>query len=150
MLIEYFSPERFAKRKSLFLFNVIDSNEDEPIEVSIGMTEHNNEQRKSNTVPTLMITVKNEMAQMNNDKTTADTGKIKSETRSTIDLMYFVDPTETATLRHIFSDAAYFLIKSRNEENISLAKSKVRLHHFFTCSMIFSGFIQGCLVDSTS
>ena len=38
----------------------------------------------------------------------------------------FEDSTETATLRHIFSDAAYFLIKSRNEENITLAKTKVK------------------------
>ncbi len=42
-------------------------------------------------------------------------------------LYWFIikDSTEPATLRHIFSDAAYFLIKSGNEENISLAKSKV-------------------------
>lgn len=36
-----------------------------------------------------------------------------------------LDAAETATLRHIFSDAAYFLIKSGNEENVSLAKAKV-------------------------
>ena len=36
-----------------------------------------------------------------------------------------LDAAETATLRHIFSDAAYYLIKSGNEENVSLAKAKV-------------------------
>jgi hypothetical protein len=36
-----------------------------------------------------------------------------------------LDSTETATLRHIFSDAVYYLIKSGNEENVSLAKAKV-------------------------
>ena len=40
-------------------------------------------------------------------------------------LGFRLDATETATLRHIFSDAAYFLIKSGNEENVSLAKAKV-------------------------
>ncbi|CAF0999122.1 unnamed protein product [Didymodactylos carnosus] len=34
------------------------------------------------------------------------------------------DGDKVATLRHIFSDACYFLIKSSNEENVSLAKAK--------------------------
>ncbi|CAF4391107.1 unnamed protein product [Rotaria socialis] len=81
------------------------------IEVSGGKNkpEHEsnrNEQRKTN-VPTLMITVKNEMAQPIREQTIPTT-----------------DSSGTATLRHIFSDAVYFLIKSGNEENISLAKSK--------------------------
>ncbi|CAF1085586.1 unnamed protein product [Rotaria sordida] len=66
-----------------------------------------NEQRKPVNVPTLVITVKNEMAQPIREQAIPTT-----------------DSTETATLRHIFSDAAYFLIKSSNEENISLAKTK--------------------------
>jgi len=36
-----------------------------------------------------------------------------------------LDAAEPATLQHIFSDASYFLIKSINEENISIAKAKV-------------------------
>ena len=48
-----------------------------------------------------------------------------SDTRNSFSII--LDSTETATLRHIFSDAAYFLIKSGNEENISLAKAKVKL-----------------------
>ncbi|CAF0761482.1 unnamed protein product [Adineta ricciae] len=66
------------------------------------------ERQKPSGLPTLMITVKNEMAQQPADEQTIP----------------IADPTETATLRHIFSDAVYFLIKSGNEENISLAKSK--------------------------
>ncbi|CAF0912888.1 unnamed protein product [Didymodactylos carnosus] len=34
------------------------------------------------------------------------------------------DSDKVTTLRHIFSDACYFLIKSSNEENVSLAKAK--------------------------
>ncbi|CAF1677185.1 unnamed protein product, partial [Adineta ricciae] len=66
------------------------------------------ERQKPSGLPTLMITVKNEMAQQPADEQTIP----------------IADPTETATLRHIFSDAVYFLIKSGNEENISLAKGK--------------------------
>ncbi|CAF1117421.1 unnamed protein product [Adineta steineri] len=71
-----------------------------------------NDQRKSSGVPTLMITVKNEMAQPVHEQT------IPTTTTAT------TDPAEPATLHHIFSDAVYYLIKSGNEENISLAKSK--------------------------
>lgn len=131
-------------------FNWIDSDEDEPIEIASEMVERNNEQRKSNAVPTLMITVKNEMAQANNDKTTTESGKIKpcclfrNWKFDCFFFIYFQDPAETATLRHIFSDAAYFLIKSRNEENISLAKSKVRLYFFFpTDSIVFICSFKG-------
>ncbi len=38
---------------------------------------HANEQRKSTNVPTLMITVKNEMAQSTNTQTIPTNGKIK-------------------------------------------------------------------------
>ncbi|UJR26434.1 hypothetical protein I4U23_007765 [Adineta vaga] len=83
-----------------------------PMEMTSAVTKHGNsfngkEHRKPSGVPTLMITVKNEMAHPADEQTIPVT-----------------DPTETATLRHIFSDAVYFLIKSGNEENISLAKSK--------------------------
>ncbi|CAF0719601.1 unnamed protein product [Rotaria sp. Silwood1] len=72
-----------------------------------GNDSNGNEQRKPTNIPTLMITVKNEMAQSIREQAIPTT-----------------DSTETATLRHIFSDAAYFLIKSVNEENIVLAKAK--------------------------
>ena len=41
-----------------------------------------------------------------------------------------LDAAETATLRHIFSDAAYYLIKSGNEGEcfISQSKSKFVFH----------------------
>lgn len=42
-------------------------------------------------------------------------------------VFFCLDGAETATLRHIFSDAAYYLIKSGNEENVSLAKAKVKI-----------------------
>jgi hypothetical protein len=84
-----------------------------------------NEQRKASGVPTLMITVKNEMAQSVDEQTIPTTGMSTRFNFASHRLSITLDPTETATLRHIFSDAVYFLIKSGNEENISLAKAKV-------------------------
>ncbi|CAF1344883.1 unnamed protein product [Rotaria magnacalcarata] len=103
-----------SNRQSLNDFNdEIMPNESSCVEIEVSggklKQEHEsngNEQRKTN-VPTLMITVKNEMAQSIREQTIPTT-----------------DSSETATLRHIFSDAVYFLIKSGNDENISLAKSK--------------------------
>ena len=40
--------------------------------------QHGNEQRKSTSVPTLMITVKNEMAQGMNEQPTTTNGKLNS------------------------------------------------------------------------
>jgi hypothetical protein len=51
-------------------------------------------------------------------------------------LIIILDPTGTATLRHIFSDAVYFLIKSGNEENISLAKAKVTFIYIYIFRII--------------
>jgi len=67
----------------------------------------NAEQKKASVIPTLMITVKNDMAKSTSEQPVSTP-----------------DGAETATLRHIFSDAAYYLIKSGNEENVSLAKAK--------------------------
>ncbi|CAF1317062.1 unnamed protein product [Rotaria sp. Silwood1] len=50
------------------------------------------------------------------------------------------DSTKTATPRRIFSDVAYFLMKSWNEENILLAKAKVKLLLcIFDTILIFKG-----------
>ncbi|CAF2355305.1 unnamed protein product [Rotaria sp. Silwood2] len=102
------------RRKTENLNEELIQNESNCIEMdpSSGRTKHENdsngnEQRKASNAPTLMITVKNEMAQPIREQTIPTT-----------------DSTETATLRHIFSDAAYYLIKSVNEENIGLAKAK--------------------------
>ncbi len=38
----------------------------------------------------------------------------------------FLDEKELAALENIFNDTVYFLIKSGNEENVSLAKAKVK------------------------
>lgn len=98
-----------------------------------------NEKRKGTSIPTLMITVKNEMAQPVDEQIIPITGKTRKELTIFFSKIRFLpfsyvsffsnsilDPTETATLQHIFSDAAYYLIKSGNEENISLAKAKVK------------------------
>ncbi len=39
--------------------------------------------------------------------------------------MYFLDEKDLAALENIFNDTVYYLIKSGNEENVSLAKAKV-------------------------
>ena len=86
------------------------------------------EQRKASAIPTLMITVKNDMAKTTNEPTLSTPGhssSISTHVDRFIALPRLADAAETATLRHIFSDAAYYLIKSGNEENVSLAKAKV-------------------------
>lgn len=40
--------------------------------------------------------------------------------------MYILDEKDLAALNTIFHDTVYFLIKSGNEENVSLAKAKVK------------------------
>lgn len=60
-----------------FSSDEIDSNED-PIEILSETMNHENEQRKSSSIPTLMITVKNEMARPMNEEITVTNGKIKS------------------------------------------------------------------------
>jgi len=55
-----------------------------------------------------------------------------SETKSTLSSEQIL-PTnskETAALENIFHDTVYFLIKSGNEENVSLAKAKVKKFFF--------------------
>lgn len=44
-----------------------------------------------------------------------------------IDRLFVLDEKELAALENIFIDTVYFLIKSGNEENVSLAKAKVRI-----------------------
>lgn len=99
------------------------------IEFSTGMSKQDNDpnendQCKTSNIPTLMITVKNEIAQSANTPIIPTDGKIIIRIFLIISFIINLDSTEPATLRHIFSDATYFLIKSGNEENISLAKSK--------------------------
>lgn len=39
---------------------------------------------------------------------------------------FFLDEKDISALQNIFNDTVYYLIKSGNEENVSLAKAKVR------------------------
>ena len=41
-------------------------------------------------------------------------------------IMHILDEKDLAALNSIFHDTVYFLIKSGNEENVSLAKAKVK------------------------
>jgi hypothetical protein len=70
-----------------------------------------------------------------------------------------LDEKVSAALDNIFNDTVYFLIKSGNEENVSLAKAKVNKKRktFFCFSSIELTFVTllmlviflGCMVNTT-
>ncbi len=67
--------------------------------------------------------------------------------------MYFfkkpniLDEKELAALENIFHDTVYYLIKSGNDENVSLAKAKVIIEEIYPIGdWIFS---LGCMVNTT-
>jgi hypothetical protein len=109
---------------------------------------------QASILPTIKITVKNEMAPSNDESPQPDTGRTRLAAVITLSPSVYlhVDPVETATLRHIFDHAAYYLIKSGNEENVSLAKAKVICTASLSLSIDFKQLFiisrPGCLVDS--
>jgi len=124
LLIKFFKSQN---RKLIQNLVYIDSNDsDIQIESLTSKTKHvnGNGYRKSNTIPTLMITVTNNIAQANHEQIVSPNGKENFDWNFEFRFV-LLDAAEPATLQHIFSDASYFLIKSINEENISIAKAKV-------------------------